>query len=71
VEALPLGGDIHSSTGGLDPGVHRPRLYPGPPDSTWHVTVGAVVLLFSLLPFIIVTVIRRIAMGRWRFGPRW
>jgi hypothetical protein len=36
-----------------------------------HVAAGAVVLLFSLLPFIIVTVIRRIAMGRWRFGPRW
>jgi hypothetical protein len=44
---------------------------PAPPDPTWHVTVGTVVLLFSLLPFIIVAVVRRIAMGHWRFGPRW
>ena len=44
---------------------------PAPPDPSLHVAAGAVVLLFSLLPFIIVTVIRRIAMGRWRFGPRW
>jgi hypothetical protein len=48
-----------------------PDFIPDPPDSTWHVAVGVVVLLLSLLPFIIVTVIRRIAMGRWRFGPRW
>jgi hypothetical protein len=36
-----------------------------------QVAAGAVVLLFSLLPLIIVAVIRRIAMGRWRFGPHW
>jgi hypothetical protein len=36
-----------------------------------HVAVGAVVLLLSLLPLLIVAVIRRIVMGRWRFGPRW
>jgi hypothetical protein len=46
---------------------------PTPPDQSWHVTAGAVVLLFSLLPLLIVTVIRRIAMGHghWHFGPRW
>jgi hypothetical protein len=42
---------------------------PAPPDPSWHVTAGAVVLLFSLLPLIIVAVIRRIAMGHWR--PSW
>ena len=44
---------------------------PVPPDPTWYVVGGAVVLLLSLLPFTVMTVIRRIAMGRWRFGPRW
>ena len=44
---------------------------PVPPDPTWYVVGGAVVLLLSFLPFIIVTAIRRIAMGHWRFGPRW
>ena len=48
-----------------------PDFIPDPPDSTWHVTAGAVVLLFSLLPLLIVTAIRRIVMVRWRFGPRW
>jgi hypothetical protein len=56
---------------GWTPVSTAPDFTPDPPDSTWHVTVGAVVLLFSLLPFIIVAVIRRIAMGHWRFGPRW
>jgi hypothetical protein len=32
---------------------------------------GTVVLPFSLLPFIIMAVIRRIMMGHWHFGPRW
>ena len=58
---------------------HSPATYthplagwiPAPPDPTWYVVGGAVVLLFSLLPFIIVAVIRRIAMGHWRFGPSW
>ena len=59
---------------------HSPAAYTHPlagwtpvprPDPSLHVAAGAVVLLFSLLPFIIVAVIRRIAMGRWRFGPRW
>jgi hypothetical protein len=36
-----------------------------------QVAAGAVVLLFSLLPLPLVAVIRRIALGRWRFGPRW
>ena len=44
---------------------------PAPPDPPWHVAAGAVVLLFSLLPLLIVAVIRRIALGHWRFGPRW
>jgi hypothetical protein len=44
---------------------------PAPPDPSLHVAAGAVVLLFSLLPIIIVAVVRRIAFGRWRFGPRW
>ena len=44
---------------------------PAPPDPSLQVAAGAVVLLFSLLPLLIVAVIRRIAMGRWRFGPRW
>ena len=44
---------------------------PAPPDPSLQVAAGAVVLLFSLLPFIIVAVIRRIMVGRWRFGPRW
>jgi hypothetical protein len=56
---------------GWTPVSTAPDFIPDPPDATWHVTVGAVVLLFSLLPFIIVAVIRRIAMGHWRFGPRW
>ena len=47
-----------------------PDFIPDPPDPTWHVTAGAVVLLFSSA-VIIVAVIRRIALGRWRFGPRW
>ena len=51
-------------TGGLDPGSPRP-------DPSWHVAAGAIVLLFSLLPFIIMAVIRWIAISRWRFGPRW
>jgi hypothetical protein len=58
---------------------HSPATYthplagwtPAPPDPSLHVAAGAVVLLFSLLPIIIVAVIRRIAMGHWRFGPRW
>ena len=56
---------------GWTPMSTTPDFIPDPPDSTWHVTAGAVVLLFSLLPLLIVAVIRRIAMGRWRFGPRW
>jgi hypothetical protein len=44
---------------------------PVPPDPTWNVVGGAVVLLLSLLPFTVMTMIRRIAFGRWRFGPRW
>jgi hypothetical protein len=44
---------------------------PASPDPSLQVAAGAVVLLFSLLPLIIVAVIRRIAMGRWRFGPHW
>ena len=54
---------------GWTPVSTAPDFIPDPPDSTWHVTVGAVVLLFSVLPLVIVAVIRRIAMGRWRFGP--
>jgi hypothetical protein len=58
---------------------HSPAAYthplagwtPAPPDPSLHIAAGAVVLLFSLLPLLIVAVIRRIAMGRWRFGPRW
>ena len=56
---------------GWTPGSTAPDFIPDPPDSTWHVTVGAVVLLFSLLPLPLVAVIRRIATGHWRFGPRW
>jgi hypothetical protein len=44
---------------------------PVPPDPTWHVVGGVVVLLLSLLPFTVMTVIRWIVMGRWRFGTRW
>jgi hypothetical protein len=44
---------------------------PAPPDPSLQVAAGAVVLLFSLLPLPLVAVIRRIALGRWRFGPRW
>ena len=36
-----------------------------PPDPPWHVAAGAVVLLVSLLPFAIMTVIRRIITSRW------
>jgi hypothetical protein len=58
---------------------HSPAAYthplagwtPAPPDPSLHVAAGAVVLLFSLLPIIIVAVIRRIAFGRWRFGLHW
>jgi hypothetical protein len=32
---------------------------------------GAIKLGSSLLPFVVMTIIRRIATGRWRFGPRW
>jgi hypothetical protein len=44
---------------------------PVPPHPSWHVAAGAVVLLLSLLPFAIMTVIRWIITARWRFGPRW
>jgi len=44
---------------------------PVPPDPTWYVVGGAVVLLLSLLPFTVMTVIRWIVTARWRFGPRW
>ena len=58
---------------------HSPAAYthplagwtPAPPDPSFHVAAGAVVLPLSLLPFIIVTVVRRIVTARWRYGPRW
>ena len=44
---------------------------PVSPDPTWYVVGGAVVLLLSMLPFSIMTVIRWIITARWRVGPRW
>jgi hypothetical protein len=42
---------------------------------TWQqqveATAGTIKLISSPLPFIAMTIIRRIATGRWRFGPRW
>jgi hypothetical protein len=74
-----LWGHYHSSEAyghyqtlaGWTPASTAPEFIPGPPDPSRHVAAGAVVLSFSLLPFIIVTAIRRIAIGHWRFGPRW
>jgi hypothetical protein len=56
---------------GWTPASTAPKFVPDPPDATWHVVAGTVVLPFSLLPFIIMAVIRRIMMGHWHFGPRW
>jgi hypothetical protein len=74
-----LWGHYHSSEAyghyqtlaGWSPASTAPEFIPNPPDPSWHVGAGAVVLSFSLLPFIVVTAIRRIAVGHWRFGPRW
>jgi len=74
-----LWGHYHSSEAyghyqtlaGWTPASTAPEFIPGPPDPSWHVAAGAVVLSLSLLPFIIVTAIRRIAVGHWRSGPRW
>ena len=42
---------------------------------TWQqqveATAGTIKLISSALPFVAMTIIRRIATGRWRFGPRW
>ncbi len=56
------------------PAVPAPFVFkpdPVPPDPTNYVAEAAVVLLVSLLPFSIVTVIRWIIIGRWRLGPHW
>jgi hypothetical protein len=36
-----------------------------------EVTAGAIKLASSVLPFLVMTIARRVATGRWRFGPRW
>jgi len=66
---------VIGSVGGLLLGASTVWESRAPHTDAWQqqveATAGTIKLASSVLPFLVMTIIRRLATGHWRFGPRW